>query len=293
MRRKVIEIDEEKCTGCGLCIPNCPEGALQIIDGKARLVSDLFCDGLGACIGHCPEGAIAVEEREAVEYDERRVMENIVRHGTHVIQAHLEHLRDHGQTEYFERALDFLRERGIEPPLEVGEASRPSPDAVCASCPGTAVMDGRSAREAAGERRRPPEGKSRLGQWPVQIMLVPTAAPYFRGAHLLLAADCVPFAYAGFHEDLLRGKVLLVGCPKLDDADFYVEKITEILKQNDIRSVTVAHMEVPCCLGLIRVAQAALAASGKDLPLEAVKIGVRGEKLGGVDLHTGAARSSH
>jgi len=215
-KRKIIKIDEEKCNGCGLCIPNCPEGALQIIDGKARLISDLFCDGLGACIGHCPEGAINIEEREAQPYDEKKV------------------------TEHMKSSKD-------------------------SQCPGSKVMHFK--------------GKSQLRQWPVQIMLVPPNAPYFNNADLLIAADCVPFAYADFHEELLKGKVLLVGCPKLDDANFYQEKLTQVFKNNDIKSVTCAHMEVPCCFGMINVIKTAISASGKEIPFEDINIGIKGQRL--------------
>jgi ferredoxin len=288
MRRQIIKIDEEKCTGCGECIPNCPEGALQIIDGKARLVSDLFCDGLGACIGHCPEGAITTEEREAEEYDERRVMENIIEAGPNTIKAHLDHLREHGQTEYLNQAIRFLEERGIESPYEaIATASKPDPLVGCRSCPGAAPMDLRDIAEVEGRAETALGLPTQLRQWPVQIMLVPPAAPYFQNADLLLAADCVPFAYPDFHQDLLKGKMLLVGCPKLDDAEFYIQKITEILKQNDIRSLTVAHMEVPCCMGLVRIAQLAVAKSGKDIPFKAVKVGVKGEKQSEVELGAG------
>lgn len=278
--REIIKIDEEKCTGCGLCIPNCPEGALQIIDGKARLVSDLFCDGLGACIGHCPEGAITVEKREAQEYDERKVMGNIVQQGRNVIKAHLEHLKAHGQREYLEEAIDFLKENHIEVPQE--EASIPG-EHECPSasfgCPGSRTMD-LSRTEAPTEESKPvSKVDSQLRQWPVQLMLVPPMAPYLKDADVLIAADCVPFAYADFHEDLLKGKVLLVGCPKLDDAEFYREKLAQILKGNDVKSITYAHMEVPCCSGLVRVARSAIAASGKDIPFEEVTISIRGEKL--------------
>ncbi|MCK4547198.1 MAG: 4Fe-4S binding protein [Candidatus Eisenbacteria sp.] len=268
MLRKIIRIDEEKCTGCGDCIPNCPEGALQVIDGKARLVSDLFCDGLGACIGHCPEDAITIEEREAEEYDEDRVMENIVKAGANTIKAHLDHLKEHGETDFLNEAIRYLKAHGIESPYEeVAPARQPDPSIGCSSCPGAA-----------------PRRQSRLGQWPVQIMLVPPAAAYFKDADLLLAADCVPFAYPEFHEDFLSGKIVLVGCPKLDDAQFYVEKITEILKQNDFRSLTVVHMEVPCCTGTVRIAQAALGASGKEIPAKAVQIGIKGDILSEMDL---------
>lgn len=227
-RRKIIKIDEARCNGCGLCIPNCREGALRIIDGKARLISDLFCDGLGACIGHCPEGAIMIEERDAEEFDEKKAM------------AHAHHM---------------------------------------SACPGSKVMDF-GGRAPAGNRDRPVrDAESSLRQWPVQIMLVPANAPYLKSADLLIAADCVPFAYADFHDKLLKGKVLMVGCPKLDDIAYYKEKIGEILKNNDIRSVTYAYMEVPCCSGLVGIIKAAIAGSGKDVPFKEAVISIRGELL--------------
>lgn len=274
MKRKIIKIDEGKCNGCGECIPNCPEGALQVIDGKVRLVSDLFCDGLGACLGHCPQGAIEIEEREAGEYDERRVMENVVRQGENVIKAHLDHLREHGQTEYLKEAVDFLKEEGLEIP------SAPSPGQVASSgCPGARLRDltGEEGEEAAPVSG----GKSRLRQWPIQLNLVPPGAPFLEGADLLVAADCVPFAYAGFHEDLLKGRVVVVGCPKFDDSQAYREKLTAFFRGHEIKSVTVAHMEVPCCGGLQVLVEEALRASGKEIPLNEVVIGVGGEKQAG------------
>ena len=269
-KRDIITIDEKKCTGCGNCIPGCPEGALQLIDGKARLISDLFCDGLGACIGECPENAISVENREAEPYDEARVMGNIVKQGKNTIKAHLRHLKDHGETELLKQASDYLEEKGFENPLEE-EAEEKLP----CGCPGSSVRDMRDEsgeeEDAGGARQR-----SELRQWPVQISLVPVNAPYFEGADLLLAADCVPFAYGNFHRDLLKDKILLVGCPKLDDAGFYREKISEIIKNNDIKSVTVAHMEVPCCFGMVKLLHDAVAASGKDIPVEDITIKVDG-----------------
>lgn len=275
-KRKIIKIDEEKCNGCSLCIPNCPEGALQIIDGKARLISDLFCDGLGACIGHCPEGAITIEEREAQEYDEKKVMENIIKQGKNVIKAHLKHLKDHNQNQYFKEAVDLLKEKNIEIPIDK-EVQEKESELPC-GCPGSKVMDfGEKTQHKEVERA--PKAISELRQWPVQIMLIPPNAPYLKEANLLIAADCVPFAYADFHSTLLKGKVLLVGCPKLDDAEFYKEKITSILKDNNIKSITCAHMEVPCCFGLVNLIKSAISSSGKEIPFKEVTISIKGERL--------------
>jgi ferredoxin len=281
VKRKIITINEELCTGCGLCVPNCPEGALQIIDGKARLISDLICDGLGACIGDCPEGAISVEERDALDYDERTVMENIVKQGQNVIKAHLEHLKAHNQREYLKTALDFLNERDIDVPhLEVRASHGGQEHAKkLARCPGAMAMDFRDEQEPSKEGKTVSKGISRLRQWPVQIMLVPVSAPYFKDADLLFAADCVPFAYPDFHDELLKGKIVLVGCPKLDDAAFYEEKIARILQENTIKSLTVAHMEVPCCSGLERLVSGALKRSGKKIPVNEVVIGVKGDLI--------------
>lgn len=263
--RKIIKIDEEKCTGCGLCIPNCPEGALQIIDGKARLISDLFCDGLGACVGTCPEGALTVAERPAEPYDEKKVMENIVRAGTNTILAHLKHLKEHGAQKFYEEALDYLKEHNIPIPEE-----KP---ALAGGCPGTQVRRLTPKEKTAPATFRP---ESQLSTWPIQLTLVPVSAPYFDRAHLLLAADCTGFTSTAFHSDFLAGKVLLIACPKLDNAQFYLEKLTEIFKSNNILSVTCLHMEVPCCYGLVQIACQALAASGKQLPFKEITLGIDG-----------------
>jgi ferredoxin len=275
-KRKIIKIDEGKCNGCGLCIPNCPEGALKVIDGKARLISDLFCDGLGACLGHCPEGAITIEEREAGKYDEQSVMENIAKQGPNVIREHIRHLMAHNEAGYVKEAIGYLKEKKIEVPDETPQARRGR--APC-GCPGAAPVD--FGAKSCGPEAAAPSGASRpeLRQWPVQIMLVPVNASFFNGADLLVAADCVPFAYPDFHAVLLRGKTLLVGCPKLDDLDVYKEKLSQIVKANDIRSITYAHMEVPCCSGLIGVIKQAVSASGKDIPFKDVTVGIRGELL--------------
>ena len=253
MKRKIIEIDREKCNGCGLCIPNCPEGALQVIDGKARLVSDLFCDGLGACIGNCPRGAIRTVEREAEPYDERRVMANVAPQGANTIAAHLKHLKSHGEFKLYEQAVAWLNEHDIPVPEEK----------LPCGCPGS--MSRTICREEAPS---PAAGAvpSQLRQWPVQIKLAPVNAPYFDGCHLLIAADCTAYAYGNFHQDFIRGRVTLIGCPKLDEGD-YTEKLTAILAGNDVKSVTVVRMTVPCCGGIQRAVQNAVAASGKNIPL--------------------------
>lgn len=238
MKRPLVIIDEEKCTGCGQCVPECAEGAIEIVDGKARLIDEIYCDGLGACLGHCPEDAITVEEREAAPFDEEAV---------HALQAAQEHAHGH-------------------------HAHAACPSGACPSAH-TAVLDRSETPDEIDTARTP----SQLSNWPVQLALASPSAPYFEGADLLVAADCVPFAYGAFHSDLLRGKVLVIGCPKLDDASFYREKLTEILSSSNVRSVTVAHMEVPCCFGLGRVVEGAIAASGKAIPLEDVTITLRGE----------------
>lgn len=269
-QRKTIKIDEDKCNGCGLRIPNCPEGALHIIDKKARVISDLFCDGLGACIGHCPEGAITIEEREAVPYDEIKVMENVIKQGKNVIKAHLQHLKDHGEEGYYGQAIGFLKIKGID--VMEGDL-KPKP----CGCPGSKMIDMRAEKEYVCDVPAA-KGRSEVRQWPVQITLVPPHAPYFNGADILIAADCVPFAYPDFHSELLKGKILLVGCPKLDDLETYREKISAIVKDNDVKSVTYAHMEVPCCSGLLPVIEEAIEASGKNIPFSDITITIKGEK---------------
>lgn len=196
MKRQIITIDENKCTGCGLCVSNCPEGALRIIEGKARLVGDLLCDGLGACIGHCPEGAIKIEEREAEKYDERKVMSNIVRQGTGVLAAHLRHLKDHGQMEYLREALEYLKEHKITIPF-----ADPSPAHGQRGCPGMQVQDLRRENEDKRTAATATPVPSQLRQWPIQLHLLSPSAPYFQNADLVVAADCVPFLSRTFMSD--------------------------------------------------------------------------------------------
>lgn len=225
MKRKIIKIDQNLCNGCGLCAAACHEGAIEMVDGKAKLTREDYCDGLGDCLPACPTGAITFEEREAPAYDHAAVL-----------------------------AAKAARERAAAP-LPCG-------------CPGS--MSRAIHREEASA---PSSGSvpSRLRQWPVQIKLAPINAPYFNGCHLLIAADCTAYAYGNFHQDFIQGKVTLIGCPKLDEGD-YTEKLTAILTQNDVKSITVARMTVPCCGGIQRAVQAAAAACGKDIPLQVAVI---------------------
>jgi len=232
-KRKIVKIDEDKCTGCGLCIPNCAEGALQIVDGKAKLVKEIYCDGLGACLGHCPEDAITIEERDAESFNEKAT------------KKHIEELK------------------------------KKEKDLPC-GCPGTAVKTLKK-KETTNKGQGKRKTISELGNWPIQLMLVPTEAPYLKGADLLIAADCVAFSYPDFHQDFLKGKVLLLGCPKLDAATIYEEKLAEIFKLNNIKSITLLHMEVPCCFGLNQIVNEALRLSGKKIPLKEITIGLKGD----------------
>ncbi|MCW4031316.1 MAG: 4Fe-4S binding protein [Candidatus Bathyarchaeota archaeon] len=239
MLRNIVKIDEEKCTGCGLCIPACAEGALKIVNGKARLVKDIYCDGLGACLGECPQDAITLIQREAEEFNEKA-------------------------------AAEYLKKSQITP--SVHHAHQHS-----FSCPSAQV---RQIERASEEKPIPLEKReTKLTTWPVQLKLLPPNAPFFENADLLITADCVPFAYADFHEDLLSGKTLAIGCPKLDDAIFYQDKLAQIFRTSNIKSITVVNMEVPCCFGLYRLVKDALAASGKTIPLKQETISIKGEKI--------------
>jgi ferredoxin len=273
MKRQIISINEEKCDGCSLCIPNCPEGAIQIIDGKARLISDLFCDGLGACIGHCPQEAITIEEREAEPYNEIKVMENVVKHGENTIRAHLEHLEEHGEKEYLNQAINFLKENKIK----VKKMEKEKEDeALPCGCPGTALREIKKEKNNSSPTNLSTTQESTLTQWPVQLNLLPSQAPFFNNSDLLVCADCVPFAYPNLHSQLLKRKSLVIGCPKLDDINAYEEKLTEIIKNNDLKSITVAIMEVPCCYGMYSAVENAIKTSGKNIPLIKKTISVNG-----------------
>lgn len=224
LERKIVEINEDLCNGCGLCIPNCAEGAIQIVDGKARLVSDVYCDGLGACLGHCPQDALKIIEREAVAFDEEAV---------HKYLANLKQVK--------------------------------------ISCPSMTTFDlGQSHVKQA-------MNKSTLSHWPVQLNLVPPKGPRYENADLLVVADCVPVAHPNFHSSLLSGKTVAMGCPKLDDVQGYARKLASILRENDVLSVTVAIMEVPCCSSLSRVVDWAVENSGKKISVRKHVVSIKGE----------------
>jgi NAD-dependent dihydropyrimidine dehydrogenase PreA subunit len=239
--RKIIKIDEDLCNGCGHCVPACAEGALEIIDGKARVIADIYCDGLGACLGECPTGALSIEERPADEFDEH----------------------------------------AVEKLLAEKEKTRPAPKVLpmaAGGCPSARMVQSfGSATAAAAATAEPAE--SALSHWPVQIMLVPPTAPFLKGADLLVLADCVPVAFPTLHRDFLQGKRVMLGCPKFDDVEVYVDKFAQICKQSGIRSITAVVMEVPCCSALPVIVQKGMQRSGVNLPLEEVVISVRGKIL--------------
>lgn len=279
MKRQIIEINDDLCNGCGDCVPNCAEGALQIIDGKARLISDLFCDGLGACLGHCPMGAIDVIEREAEPYDEVRTMaENIVPAGAATIKAHLNHMRDHNETEYLQQAFQYLKDNNIPNPIENEDKEKKMAGHTGGGCPGSRMVDFGKTEPASGE----PTGvrASQLSQWPVQLHLLSPIAPYLKGADLLLAADCTAFAVGDFHKDYLKDKALAIACPKLDSGqDSYLEKLVGMIDDAKINTLTVMIMEVPCCGGLIRLAQMAVEQAGRKIPVKQIVVSIQGEIL--------------
>jgi NAD-dependent dihydropyrimidine dehydrogenase PreA subunit len=328
-KRTVIEIDEDLCDGCGLCATGCHEGALQIIDGKARMIGESLCDGLGACIGECPRGAITVIEREAEEYDERRVIDHILPNGTATVAAHLKHLRDHGQDTWLAQGVAALKEKGVViPGFESVPERKPAPakqpaqpvqsaqptfaplggvrmvnNGMSGGCPGSAARSfGPAASTAssaavsttssgcslvipgsgAARQAAPAVGglASRLEQWPVQLHLINPRAPYFNGADLLIAADCTAFACGAFHQSLLAGRKLVIACPKLDsDKEIYMDKIRALVDESGVASITLAIMEVPCCGGLKRILDEALATATRQVPVSTVVVGIEGGSL--------------
>jgi len=274
MKRKIIEIDEEKCDGCGQCLPECPEGAIRIIDGKARLISDLFCDGLGACIGYCPTGAIRVIEREAEAYDEKRTMEYVVRQGTNTIKAHLQHLHDHGEKEFLTQAVAYLEENKLPVPEIEKQVAQCAQGPACPDSGSTVLIE---------QIRLPEQSESvpsALSHWPIQMHLVSPLAPHFSDTDLILAADCVAYSIGSFHQKFLPRKTLTIACPKLDQQQqVYLEKLITLIEVSKIKSLTVMIMQVPCCRGLLMLAEKALTRSTRKIPVKLMVVGVQGEIL--------------
>ncbi len=280
MLRDMIEIDEEKCNGCGVCVPGCPEGALQVIDGKVRLVSDLLCDGLGACIRQCPVDALKVTKKEAQPYDERKVLGNIVKAGANTLKAHLKHLDSHGETKYLNEALKYLKGKGIDIPNYKEAANMHGHDHGGGGCPGSRTLDFSGDKGHTNNDDNPLKQPSELRQWPVQLHLVSPNAPYFQKKDLLLAADCVAFSMGNFHNDYLKGKSLAIACPKLDEGmDVYIEKLVSMIDDAKVNTITVMIMEVPCCGGLLGAAKEAVSRSKRKVPVKAILVGLKGNVL--------------
>ena len=284
MKREIIKIDEELCDGCGLCIPNCHEGALQIIDGKARLVSDLMCDGLGACLGHCPVDAITIEEREAEPYDEIKVMSEIAKQGKNVVIAHLKHLKDHDEKAFLKQGIEYLEQHENELNLNIMEiinevhGENNQHNHHHSSCPSSREMSFEASNKLTPVD--PNELKSELRQWPVQMHLLNPNAPYFRGADVVIAADCVAFALGNFHQKYLKGKSVGIACPKLDsETEVYVEKFTIMIDQAQINTLTVMIMEVPCCGGLLQMIKMAAGKAERKVPVKLIIVGIQGDIL--------------
>jgi len=261
VKRKIINIDEELCTGCGDCVPSCPEQALQIVETplgpKARLVGEFFCDGLGACLGACPTGALTVTEEEVEPYDEVATVERIKEKAPEMLETHLKHIKEHGAESIKHHEHHAAKEKH--------------------TCPSAKVMQWTEEEDESKTQTR--RSKSQLRQWPVQIYLVPPIAPYLKNADLLIIADCVPFTYANLHQDFIKDKVVLVGCPKFDDAEAYTEKISQIIKTAGPKSIIVVHMEVPCCSGLANIVRQAIEQTGSKIPFSDITISIKGEVL--------------
>jgi ferredoxin len=280
MKRTIIKIDEEKCNGCGLCVSGCHEGALQLIDGKARMISELFCDGLGACIGECPEGAITLEEREAEPYSELATIERIAQKSEATVIAHINHLLDHNEKEYAKQALEYLEKINYKldkSRLKLKKESNMTHEHHHSGCPGSKIIDFSENKEQGTDTGNI---SSQLRQWPVQLHLVSPMAGYFKGADVLIAADCVAFAMGNFHQDYLKGKSLGIACPKLDsNKEVYIEKITTMIDEAKVNTITIMIMEVPCCGGLLQMVKMATEKATRTVPVKAIYVGLQGNVL--------------
>lgn len=278
MKRKIIEIDQEKCNGCGQCASSCPEGAIQMVEGKAQVVGEFLCDGLGACIGECPVGAIKIVEKEAEPYNELKVIQNMIQKGENVVLAHLKHLYDHGQTTWYNQAINFLKEKGFNTENYKSHIENKKEEFCCSHA--TEKTISREKDEKDKEDLDNLKIPSMLSNWPVQLHLVNPNAPYFKNADLLIAADCTAFSYGNFHNQFLKGKILIIACPKLDNnKEIYIDKLTILFNEMDIKSITIAIMEVPCCHGLVQIVKEAILKSKKNFTFELVIISLHGKIL--------------
>lgn len=281
MKREIIKIDDEKCNGCGLCIPNCQEGALKIIDGKCRLVSELFCDGLGACIGYCPEGALTIELRDAEEYNEVEVLKIMLKQSMNVVSEHLRHLKEHNAIEYYSQAINYLKDNHIDIPIHLGTKSNTNQGC---SCPGAQEVSIRHNQEPnRGEEilDNSTDLQSKLEQWPIQLHLVNPFSPYFHNKDLVIAATCSGFADANIHRDYIKNNALIIACPKLDVTDPYTDKLKAIIDNCLINKIIVLKMEVPCCTGLTKITLSAKSRSQKsDLIIEEHTLSLNGKIIG-------------
>ncbi|MBN2610762.1 MAG: 4Fe-4S binding protein [Bacteroidales bacterium] len=285
MIRDVVKIDEELCDGCGLCVPGCHEGALQVIDGKARLISDLMCDGLGACIGQCPQGAITIEKREAEPYNETKVMAIMVQKGKNTVIAHMKHLKEHSETGFLKEAVKFLNEHSEELDFdhreviaEVHGHHGPQNHHHEGGCPGSRPVT--FEPKATAFDPAPFVQQSELRQWPVQMHLINPNAPYFRNTDVLIAADCTAFSMGDFHSRHLKGKSLAIACPKLDsNTEVYIEKIRLMIDEAKVNTLTVMIMQVPCCMGLLQMVKTASSRAQRKVPVKLIITGLEGNIL--------------
>lgn len=305
MKRDIITIDRDKCNGCGLCVSGCHEGALQLIDNKAVLISELMCDGLGACIGECPEGAITIEHREAEAYDEALTISKMVANGKNTVVAHLKHLKDYNEKEYLRQGVEWLLANRDKLNFNLDEVMQEvhnhSKGSACGcgdnqpkqpqvqvqqhahhhggGCPGSAARSFGGGMAMVQDNAMV-SGKSELTHWPVQLHLINPQSGHFRGSNLLLAADCVAFSLGNFHSNYLKGKTLAIACPKLDsNKESYIEKITSLIDDAQVDTITIMKMEVPCCGGLLQLAKMAMERAKRKVPIKMMTVGIQGDIL--------------
>lgn len=276
MLREIIKIDEEKCDGCGACVPSCHEGAIQIIEGKARLISDLFCDGLGACIGHCPTGAITIEKREAEPYDEIKVMDIMITKPDSVIKAHLLHLFEHNEKDLLNQALEYLKSKDKKIDLDFENKGSEQQNQGCA---GSKMINLNVLKQAAPKAIKEAKNESQLEQWPVMLHLVNPNASYFKNKELVIMSTCGPVASANVHKDYLEGRAVVVACPKLDNTEPYIDKLSSIFSIGEISKAIVVKMEVPCCGGLSRIAMISAMRDNLSITLEEHTLSLEGELI--------------